>query len=149
MANGAADETDEQAAAQLALPDDALQAAPPAAEAQEPPDDPARIESSEVYRLLAEAIDDRLVVVAHYKGGAARRLCPDRIGIDDDDQYQVEAFQLSGPSSRGSGEGQWKCFHLHNLEVMGTETEGWVDSPRASTASNCFHLVVHPTPGTQ
>src|SRR4051794_10929848 len=57
-----------------------------------PPDDPDAIERSETFRLLVDAIDRRLVVLARYDvEPEPRRLCPDRIGIDPHDQYQVEA----------------------------------------------------------
>jgi hypothetical protein len=115
-----------------------------------PPDEPDAIERSETFRVLADAIDRQLVVVTRYGDEPEpRRICPDRIGIDPHDQYQVEAFQLSGPSASGTGTESWKCFHLHRLEIVGTETEGWATGPRESARSRCFAHVVHPTPGTE
>jgi hypothetical protein len=115
-----------------------------------PPDDPDAIERSETFRLLVDAIDRRLVVVVRFDGDAEpRRICPDRIGIDPHDQYQVEAFQLSGPSASGTGREEWKCFHLRRLEVVGTEADGWMAGPRETARSRCFEQVVHPAPGTE
>jgi hypothetical protein len=114
------------------------------------PDDAGEIESSEIFRTLVRAIDGEQVVLVRFKGEPEpRRICPDRIGIDVHDQYQVEAFQLSGPSESMSGVQQWKCFHLHDLEFVGIQDTGWVDGPRTSTAGHCFHQVVYPVPGTQ
>lgn len=115
-----------------------------------PPDDAGAIEGSDLFRALAEAIDRELVVLVRFRDEAEpRRICPDRIGIDVHDQYQVEAFQVSGPSASGATTDAWKCFHLHDLALVGAEQEGWRLGPRASTAGSCFHQVVHPVPGTQ
>jgi hypothetical protein len=115
-----------------------------------PPDDLGAVETSDLFRILAEAIDREQVVAVHFGGETdVRRICPDRSGIDVHDQFQVEAFQLSGPSASDTGTNHWKCFHLRDLEVVGVEPEGWRIGPRATTAGSCFHHVVHPTPGTQ
>ena len=115
-----------------------------------PPDDPGEIESSETYRLLTDAIDRQLVLLVRFEDETApRRVCPDRIGIDPHDQYQVEAFQLSGPSESNTGTDAWKCFHLHSLQVMGVEEEGWALGPRETARSHCFEQVVYPAPGTE
>lgn len=115
-----------------------------------PPDDPDAIEGSELYRLLIQAIDGQQVLAIRYEGEAeTRRVCPDRIGIDPHDQYQVEAFQLSGPSASGAGAHEWKCFHLSRIEIVGVEDKGWVAGPRETARSHCFDQVVHPAPGTE
>lgn len=119
-------------------------------EAFGPPDDPSAIEGSALYRALVEAIDREEVLRVRFRNEREpRRICPDRIGIDAHDQYQIEAFQLSGPSASGEGSGHWKCFHLHDLALVGRERDGWWIGPRATTAGRCFQLVVHPVPGTQ
>src|SRR3954470_13099892 len=96
-----------------------------------PPDDFGRIEASETFRTLVDAINQQTVLLVRFKAETEPRvICPDRIGIHPHDQYQVEAFQLRGPSSRGERIFAWKCFHLHDLKIVGTEPEGWTIGPR-------------------
>src|SRR4051812_17467520 len=105
-----------------------------------PPDDAGTIESSSLYRALVEAIDRGEVLLVRFKDETEpRQICPDRIGIDVHDQYQLEAFQLSGPSESGAGTEAWKCFHLHDLVLVETASSGWHLGERASTAGTCFH----------
>jgi hypothetical protein len=114
-----------------------------------PPDDANATEGTTLFAALVEAIDRELVLLVRFRGETeSRRICPDRIGIDAHDQYQVEAFQLGGPSASDTGTDQWKCFHLRDLELVGTEAEGWKLGPRATAAGRCFHQVVYPVPGT-
>ena len=108
-----------------------------------------QIEASETFSTLTEAIDHGLVVLARYATDTEpRSLCPERIGIDNQGHYQVEAFQISGPSTSGLDGQGWRCFHLSQLMILATREDGWISGPRDTARSSCFHLIVHPVPGT-
>ena len=79
--------------------------------------------------VLREAIRHRRPVVA-LANGLRREFCPHVLGHTDGD-WRVLAWQFAGLSESGlSGDGDWRCFALDDLEDLkirnGDWRRGWI-----------------------
>jgi len=95
----------------------------------------------EVYAVIRQAITNRDVVVASYRGHV-REMCPHVIGKKNG-RAQALFYQFAGGSSGGlkpdGSPSNWRCLRIDELsEVATRELEGeWHTAPNYSTIQTC------------
>jgi hypothetical protein len=73
--------------------------------------------------LLSQAISDKKQVFANYEG-YPRQFCPHILGYKNG-ELRVLGYQFGGTSSKGSVNGEWKCFVVSNLSSLALHKGQW------------------------
>jgi hypothetical protein len=116
----------------------------------------------EIYNLIRQAIIDKNVVVATYRGHV-REMCPHALGKKHGRQ-RAFLYQFAGGSSSGlepdGSWGNWRCLFIGELSDVSIKTSSgeWHTAPNYSAATqNCMdeidvavlggdHLAIHILP---
>ena len=94
----------------------------------------------DTYMLIREAIRNRRIVVATYRG-RRRELCPHVIGIGPGGNEQALFYQFGGESSSPLGpegsEENWRCMSIADLQHVAVQEGAWVTAPNYHGSQTC------------
>lgn len=96
-------------------------------------------QTSPAYQLVRKAIQEKLIVVAEYKGHV-REMCPHVIGTKDGRENAL-FYQFAGGSSSGIGTSgatyNWRCIHLNELSNIRLKKGEWHTAGNHSSSQTC------------
>jgi hypothetical protein len=99
----------------------------------------------EVYRIIRQAIVDKHVVVASYRG-YVREVCPHVIGTKSG-HGQALLYQFAGGSKSGlkpdGSPDNWRCVHVEELSDVSIKKSGreWHTASNYSAMQTCVHEI--------
>jgi len=96
---------------------------------------------SEIYRLFAQAIDQRKQIVCVY-GGHRRELCPVILGHKRSGEEAALTFQFAGESSgKLPLGGQWRCLLLAGASDVRLRDGRWYSGASHQQPQSCVDVV--------
>jgi hypothetical protein len=95
-----------------------------------------------VYQIIKDAIENKKVVTAMYKGHY-RKMCPHALGTKHGKEHAL-FYQFDGSSSKGlsyDARKNWRCMDIDELERVSSEPGAWHTAANHTRPSKCIDYI--------